>query len=197
MKSPKHSVFRIASVVLALCLLAGPAAALTSKGQKNYKLGLQYEAAQQWEKAVEEFALAVAAEPSNTEFQLHYRRSVFNASQVFMQQGAALLERGDYVGAYNAFRRAYGYDTSNELARSLMERAFRLQTDKDDANKPEPPRHEASAKLTPTVYSASDNAAPRRGDAKQDDPLASTRNEQLHAIQYGGDLQQFIKYLAR
>ena len=122
MKSPKHSSFRIASVALTLCLLAGPASALTSKGQKNYKLGLQYESAQQWEKAVEEFALAVAAEPSNTEFQLHYRRAVFNASQVFMQQGAALLERGEYVGAYNAFRRAYGYDTSNELARSLMER---------------------------------------------------------------------------
>jgi len=197
MKSPKHSVFRIASVVLTLCLLAGPAAALTSKGQKNYKLGLQYEAAQQWEKAAEEFSLAVAAEPSNTEFQLHYRRAVFNASQFFMQQGAALLERGDYVGAYNAFRRAYGYDTSNELARSLMERAFRLQTDKDDANKPEPARTEASARITPTVYSARDNSAARRGDAKQDDSLASTRNEQLHAIQYGGDLQQFIKYLAR
>ena len=197
MKSPKHSSFRIASVVLTLCLLAGPEAALTSKGQKNYRLGLQYESAQQWEKAAEEFSLAVAAEPSNTEFQLHYRRAVFNASQVFMQQGAALLERGDYVGAYNAFRRAYGYDTSNELARSLMERAFRLQTNKDDANKPEPSRPEASAKLTPTVYSASDTSAPRRGDTKQDDSLASTRNEQLHAIQYGGDLQQFIKYLAR
>src|SRR5256714_6214006 len=197
MKSPKHSVFRIASVALTLCLLAGPASALTSKGQKNYRLGLQYESAQQWETAAEEFSLAVAAEPSNIEFQLHYRRSGFNGSQVFMPQGAALPERGDYVGAYNAFRRAYGYDTSNELARSLMERAFRLQTDKDDANKPGPPRHEASAKLTPTVYSASDTPAPRRADAKQDDPLASTRNEQLHAIQYGGDLQQFIKYLAR
>ncbi|PYT02087.1 MAG: hypothetical protein DMF65_07490 [Acidobacteria bacterium] len=78
-----------------------------------------------------------------------------------------------------------------------MERAFRLQTDKDDAKGPEPSRPNSSAKLTPTVYSASDTPAPRRGDAKQDDSLASTRNEQLHAVQYAGDLQQFIKYLAR
>jgi general secretion pathway protein D len=196
MESQEHSFFRIASVVLSLCLLSSNAAAFTSKGQKNYKNGLGYESAQQWERAAEEFSLAVAAEPSNTEYQLHYRRAVFNASQVFMQQGAALLERGDNVGAYNAFRRAYGYDTSNELARSLMERAFRLQTDKDDANKPPPARPEVTARMAPTVYPVGENDS-RRGPARQDDALAPTRGEQLHAIQYSGDLQQFIKYLAR
>ncbi|MFX5222119.1 hypothetical protein ABTD21_19575, partial [Acinetobacter baumannii] len=82
--------------------------ALAKKGEKNYKRGLQYEAAQQWEQAAQEFALAVAADPSNIEYQLHYRRALFNASQVFMQRGRALAERGDYVGAYNAFRQAYG-----------------------------------------------------------------------------------------
>ena len=33
------------------------------KGEKNFKRGMQYEAAQQWEKAAQEFTLAVAAEP--------------------------------------------------------------------------------------------------------------------------------------
>ncbi|HST53871.1 MAG TPA: secretin N-terminal domain-containing protein [Pyrinomonadaceae bacterium] len=199
MKSQKRPFFRIASVLLSVCMLSSSAAAFTSKGQRNYKNGLQYEAAQQWEKAAEEFSLAVAAEPSNAEYQLHYRRAVFNASQAFMQQGAALLDRGDFVGAYNAFRRAYGYDTSNELARSLMERAFRLQTAKDDANKPDSSKPEVSARLAPTLYQpgADGPAASRRAEVKQDDSLATTRSEELHAIQYSGDLQQFIKYLAR
>ena len=37
------------------------------------------------------------------------------------------LGEGDFVGAYNAFRQAYGYDPVNELAVSEMERMLRLQ----------------------------------------------------------------------
>jgi general secretion pathway protein D len=206
--SRRRSLFKLASFTLSLCLFAAPALAFTSKGQKNYKQGLEYEAAQQWEKAAEEFSLAIAAEPSNTEYQLHYRRALFNASQFFAQQGGALLERGDYLGAYNAFHRANGYDPSNELAHSLMERAYQLQMSKDGENKAnaakpeasaEAARPEASARLTPTSYQpgADGPARPQRGAAKQDDPPASARGEQLHAVQYSGDLQQFIKFLAR
>ncbi|HJQ33338.1 MAG TPA: secretin N-terminal domain-containing protein [Pyrinomonadaceae bacterium] len=194
--------FRLVSLLLTVCLLAAPALGLVSKGQKNYKRGLEYEASQQWEKAAEEFSLAVAAEPANSEYQLHYRRAVFNASQVFSQQGAALMERGDYLGAYNAFRRAYAYDQANELARSMMERAFRLQTNKqDDAEERAPvARPQASARLAPTSYDSSAPTVPaglRDSGRRQEDSLPSTRNEQLHAIQYSGDLEQFIKYLAR
>ncbi len=128
----RRTTLRLASSLLTLCLLAPTAAAWSGKGQKNYKEGLRQEAAQQWEKAAEEFSLAAAAEPSNSEYQLHLRRALFNASQQFSQQGATLLERGDYLGAYNAFRRAYGYDPANELARKMMERAFRLQTGKNE-----------------------------------------------------------------
>ncbi|HWS56252.1 MAG TPA: hypothetical protein VN228_19085, partial [Pyrinomonadaceae bacterium] len=66
---------------LLACLLLAPVAALASKGEKNYRRGLEHEAAERWEKAAEEFALAAAAEPANAEYQLHYRRAVFNASQ--------------------------------------------------------------------------------------------------------------------
>jgi general secretion pathway protein D len=194
--SARPRAFGLVSVLLTLCMLAAPVAAFAPKGQKNYKQGLQYEAAQQWEKAAEEFSLAVAAEPSNSEYQLHYRRAVFNASQAFMQQGGALMDKGDYLGAYNAFRRANAYDPSNELATSMMDKAFHLQTGKDEDAKPEPRvKAEASARLQPTAYSTESPA--RRAAAGQDDPAAPARNEQLHAIQYGGDLEQFVKYLAR
>src|ERR671918_2665688 len=119
------------SFVLAICLLGLPITALGKKGEKNFKRGMQFEQAQQWDKAAQEYTLAVAADPSNMEYQLHFRRASFNASQTYMQQGRSLSERGDYVGAYNAFRQAYGYDAVNELAVSEMERMLRLQAVKE------------------------------------------------------------------
>src|SRR5215211_1785882 len=119
------------SLLLAISLLSLPFTAFAKKGDKNFKRGMQYELAQQWDKAAQEFTLAVAADPSNMEYQLHFRRASFNASQTYMQQGRSLAERGDYVGAYNAFRQAYGYDPVNELAVSEMERMLRLQAVKE------------------------------------------------------------------
>ncbi|MDQ3746023.1 MAG: hypothetical protein M3444_16740, partial [Acidobacteriota bacterium] len=196
------TLFRLASVALSVWLLAAPALAFTPKGQKNYRAGLDYEASQQWEKAAEEFSLALAAEPSNSEYQLHYRRALFNASQFFAQQGGALLERGDYLGAYNAFRRAYGYDSANELARSLMERAYQLQLGRDGENKSDKPgaskpQAQASAMLAPTVYTPDAPSSSRLGSSRQDASPASPRSEQLHAVQYSGDLEKFIRYVAR
>src|SRR6185295_17588486 len=119
------------SLILALSLLSMPLTAFAKKGDKNFKRGMDYEHSQQWDKAAQEFTLAVAADPSNMEYQLHFRRASFNASQTYMQQGRSLAERGDYVGAYNAFRQAYGYDAVNELAVSEMERMLRLQAVKE------------------------------------------------------------------
>lgn len=186
----RRASLRLVSAILTLCLLAPAAPAWSGKGQKNYKEGLRHEQAQQWEKAAEEFSLAVAAEPANSEYQLHLRRALFNASQQFSQQGAALLERGDYLGAYNAFRRAYAYDPANELARSLMERAFKLQTAKDEKEETQSPATapRAAVRLQPTAYEANRRA---------DDSLAPTRNEQLQTIQYSGDLEKFVRFLAR
>ncbi len=96
------------SLLLTLCLLVLPITAFAKKGEKNYKAGLRYEQAQQWEKAAQEYTLALTTDPSNVEYQLHFRRASFNASQSYMQQGRALAEQRDFVGAYNAFRQAYG-----------------------------------------------------------------------------------------
>src|SRR5687767_3884530 len=74
------------SFVLAACLLSLPITAFAKKGEKNFKRGMQYEQSQQWDKAAQEFTLAVAADPSNMEYQLHFRRASFNASQTYMQR---------------------------------------------------------------------------------------------------------------
>ena len=59
-------VRRLAALLMVMLLLAAPVSVLAKKGDKNYNRGLEYEKAQQWEKAAAEFALAVAALPSDT-----------------------------------------------------------------------------------------------------------------------------------
>ena len=173
------------SFLLAICLLSLPITAFGKKGDKNFKRGMQYEAQQQWDKAAQEFTLAVAADPSNMEYQLHFRRASFNASQTYMQQGRSLSERGDFVGAYNAFRQAYGYDPVNELAVSEMERMLRLQAVKE-------------GRATPTgakIGESSDNGGtftPSNG--AQD--LPTPREQQLRVVDVKGDLKQLIRSLA-
>ena len=172
------------SLLLALSMLGLPIAAFGKKGDKNFKRGMDYERAQQWDKAAQEFTLAVAADPSNMEYQLHFRRASFNASQTYMQQGRSLAERGDFVGAYNAFRQAYGYDPVNELAISEMERMLRLQAVKDGRANPNgsPKENSEGGTFTPASATAQD--------------LATPREQQLRVVDVKGDLKQLIRSLA-
>src|SRR3954452_11584808 len=172
------------SLLLALSLLSLPITAFGKKGDKNFKRGMDYEHQQQWDKAAQEFTLAVAADPSNMEYQLHFRRASFNASQTYMQQGRSLSERGDFVGAYNAFRQAYGYDPVNELAISEMERMLRLQAVKDGRANPNGSPKESSEGGTFPPASA------------QAQDLATPREQQLRVVDVKGDLKQLIRNLA-
>ncbi len=195
-----------AALLIIVCLLATamPISALSKKGEKDYKQGLIYEAAQQWERAAQEFALAVAADPAQTEYQLHYRRAVFNASQSFMQKGRSLAEQRDYVGAYNSFRQAYGYDPVNQLALSEMERMLRLQREKEGMDAPGTPAPATTGNGTPRMSSSNSSTnGNNMGGASvtrvsQQTPSAQTsmRNEQVRDIIFNDDLLKFIRLLA-
>lgn len=179
------------SFVLAACLLSLPITAFAKKGEKNFKRGMQYEQAQQWDKAAQEFTLAVAADPSNMEYQLHFRRASFNASQSYMQQGRSLSERGDFVGAYNAFRQAYGYDPVNELAVSEMERMLRLQAVKEGRTSGSGNGNgNGHRNGEPEIGSATPSSAP---GVTQD---FTPPSQQLRIINYNGDLKTLIRSLA-
>src|SRR4029453_9133371 len=177
----------ITSIVLVITLLMVPVAALAKKGDKNFRRGLDYEAAQQWDKAAQEFTLALAADPSNMEYQLHFRRASFNASQHYMQQGRTLAEQGDFVGAFNAFRQAYGYDSVNELAVSEMERMLRLQAVREGRDTRNADQPNGNGTGTPP---AATPGAPKAED------FVAPRSEQLRVITYNGDLKAFIRSLA-
>jgi general secretion pathway protein D len=174
---------------MAFVLLAAPAGVLAKKGEKNYNRGLEYEKAQQWEKAAQEFALAVAAAPSETEYQLHYRRAVFNASQNYMTKGRALADQGDYIGAYNAYRQAYGLDPVNDLAAQEMDRVLRLQREKEGKDNP---------RTTQTNYRgpAGTVPVPANADGQADGTAPPGRSEQLQTVQYNGDLEGLVRKLA-
>src|ERR1700730_18392562 len=77
----------IVALVIVTCLLAVPVSAFGKKGKDHFDKGMKYEQAQQWEKAAQEFTLALAADPANRDYQLHYRGAIFNASQTFMKDG--------------------------------------------------------------------------------------------------------------
>src|ERR1043165_1144189 len=167
------------SLVLAISMLSLPITVFAKKGDKNFKNGMAYELKQQWDKAAQEYTLAVAADPSNMEYQMHFRRASFNASQTYMQQGRSLSERGDFVGAYNAFRQAYGYDPVNELAVSEMERMMRLQAVKEGRAPAKSETSSDGATLTPASAQTQDFATPPQ--------------QQLRVVDVKGDLKQLIR----
>ncbi len=88
----KSAYVRFTLCLFLLISLVSPTAVLAvgDDGKKHFKEGLKAEVSEQWDKAVEEFALAVAATPKNPEYRLHYQRALFNASQMFMKRGTAL-----------------------------------------------------------------------------------------------------------
>jgi len=185
MKSQNRFASLISLFVVA-CLLALPMTAFAKKGRDHFNRGLEYEKQEQWEKAAQEFTLAVAADPSNTDFQLHYRRAIFNTSQMYMQQGRALAEQRDYVGAYNAFRQAFGYDPVNQLAVSEMERMLRLQDVKQGGT--------GNVDATKSDGTGATPATPT--NAKPAEDVSVTRPEQLRTVNYNGDLKHYIRTLA-
>lgn len=183
----KSAYIRCALSLFLLFALLSPTAVLAmGDGKKHFKKGLKHEIAEEWDKAVEHFALAVVDNPKNPEYRLHYVRALFNASQMYMKRGSSLAEKEDYAGAYLAFRRAYAYDPVNELAKSEMERMLRLQkvlekgTALDDG---------AEVKLVPTTY---------KGVVVPDDVVVPQKLEVLSDVLWPGgvDLQFLIKDLA-
>lgn len=131
--------------LLLFALMMPVTSVMANPARKHFAKGMQHEAAGEWDKAAEEYAFALVERPRNAEYLLRYRRAIFNASQMFMRTGKALSDEGDFIGAYNAFRKAYEYDPVNELAKNEMSRVIRLQEEKSPGSSPQ-----GAVKLLPT-----------------------------------------------
>ncbi len=178
--------FRFLLTVIMLLSLLTPASALAfGEGKKQFKKGMEHEAAEQWDQAAEAFALAVADSPKNPEYRLHYQRALFNASQMYMKKGRMLAAENDFAGAYIAFRKAYAYDPVNELAKAEMERMIREQKSLLGESDPDP----ADVRLIRTGLNE---------PKVPDDVAIPARYEQLRDVPFpsGIDLQYLIRELA-
>lgn len=187
----KRSIYVRFSLTLLLVLsMLSPMAVLAGgDGKKHFKEGMKQEYAEQWDKAAEAFALAVADNPKNPEYRLHLQRALFNASQMYMKKGNTAAAEKDYQGAYIAFRKAFAFDPVNELAKSEMARMLRLQEESRSPDASEPKSSDGKVKLVQTGYSpgpAADVAVPQK-------------LEQIRQVQYpsGVNLQYIVKELAK
>lgn len=182
---------------LLVCAMLTPTTSVLAfdNGKKYFSQGMKHEAAEEWDKAVEQFALAVSDSPKNPEYRLHLTRALFNASQQYMKKGNASAKEKDYEAAYLSFRRAYAFDPTNELAKSEMDRMVRLQQEVNDAST-DPSKgakkDDGKVKMVLTSGSAAQPApgtigqVPQRLEKYRDLPFPS-----------GVDLQFIIKELAR
>src|SRR6266511_291827 len=177
------------ALIIVTCLLVVPVSAIGKKGKDHYDRGMKAEQAQQWEQAAQEFTLALAADPSNVDYRLHYQRAVFNASQMFMQKGRSLAEQRDYIGAYNAFRQALGYDPVNQLAVSEMERMLRLQEVKEGRSPVAPSGGGAEENGTGATPAGPSTARPQ-------EVVPAAKPEAVRKIDYNSDLKGFIRTMA-
>ncbi len=176
----KSAYVRFSITLLLVFSMLSPMAVLAGDGKKHFKEGLKAEDAEQWDKAAEEYALAITDSPKNPEYLLHYRRSLFMASQMFMKRGTSLALDKDYAGGYLAFRKSYAYDPTNELAKSEMERMLRLQQGLENGDKPDTVKNaDGTVKLIPTDYrkpAPQDNPVPQKLEKLRDVPFPSGVN---------------------
>lgn len=186
----KRSIqFRVfLSLTLVFAMLSPTAALAMGDGKKHFKTGMKHEVAEEWDKAAEAFALAVAESPKNPEYRLHLTRALFNASQMYMKKGTLAANEKDFEAGYVAFRKAYAFDPTNELAKSEMERMVRLQEAKNAGENGAPKTIAGGVQLVPTAYGAAAKPVqlPQKLEKYRDVPFPS-----------GVDLQFIIKELAR
>jgi general secretion pathway protein D len=124
----KHSIIhRVLAILLTICLVMPGVALAAKSGKKNFKEGVKYEQLQQWDMAAQQYALACQAEPNNPEYRLRYLRALQQASIMYIKRGDALSEQSDFAGAYTAYKTAFSYDQTNEIARQKMERMLEQQ----------------------------------------------------------------------
>ncbi|MCY7346985.1 MAG: hypothetical protein LH614_12290 [Pyrinomonadaceae bacterium] len=189
----KSASVRFSVTLLLLFSLLAPTAIFANdkKAKRHFSTGMKAETAEKWDIAAEEFALAVVEDPKNPEYRLHYQRALFNASQQYMKKGTSQANEKDYAGAYLSFRKAYAYDPTNELAKSEMEKAMRLQQGIENGEPMEQRTDsDGTVKLVPTGYQKptfpQDNIVPQKLEKLRDVPFPS-----------GVDIQYLIKELAK
>ncbi len=153
-----------------------------TSAKKHFQEGIKHEAWQRWDVAAQEFALAVATEPDNTEYRLHLLRASQKASLMFASRGDAFVAEQNFASAYTAYSQAFTFDPTNELARVKMERM------RDQQRRPALAGQYEIVTANATTSSA-DIKAPRASSSGRPGDLLQIVN--FHAT----DLRQVIEFM--
>jgi len=174
-------------LLLFMTLWSGPAPAWAgSKGKKYFQEGQKLEAAGKFDQAAEQYLLALS-EADRPEYHIAYRRAALQASLILTRRGRELLEAGRYEDAYHAFRRAYQFDQTNELARELARRALELaQKEGKDVSAP-----------TNSTFGSPGPPELQAGRARPEPPSEPSPEEARQDIIFRDDLKAIIAQLGR
>jgi general secretion pathway protein D len=191
------------AMALALALTLVAPVSVLADGKKHFKQGVKYEENRQWDKAAEQFALAVAEKPSNVEYQLHLQRALVNAGIMLVERGDILAEKKDFNAAYQAYRQAFAFDRTNELALIKMRRMLEVQglpTDSlpsggDPAGPKSKPQNDTNVKAK---YQLTSGTSPTGADTKNVQlPIPSRKFPKTQVIARSDNLLSFIEQLAQ
>jgi general secretion pathway protein D len=186
------------AVVITL-LIEGTVPAYGGDGKKYFKQGVEFAENKQWDKAAERLALAVAEEPANVEYQLHLQRALVNAAVLLVERGDRLAAQKDYNAAYNAYRQAYAFDVTNEVAAMKMRRMQEAQ----GIPLAKPPVAATSATTTDNAASvavavtAANGKGANRASADQAATRPAARPARTDVIIHNGSLLGIIEQIAQ
>ncbi len=135
------SIFKqICSILLVWAMVAQslPLEARTRKGDKYLDQGRKLEAARDFERALEQFELAMREDPADIAYQLAARRVRFETSQLFIKIGQKSRAEGQLDEAMGAFTKALVLDPSSSIALQEVRRT-KIMIDEENrkAGKPE------------------------------------------------------------
>ncbi|MCS6818057.1 MAG: hypothetical protein N0A16_07815 [Blastocatellia bacterium] len=188
MKRRSLLVKRVGTFALLLATLwSTPAPAWAgSKGKKYFQEGQKLEAAGKFDQAAEQYLLALS-EANRPEYHIAYRRAALQASLILTRRGRELMEAGQYEDAYHAFRRAYQFDQTNELARELARRALELaQKEGKDVSVP-----------TNSTFGSPGPPELQAGRARPELPPEPPQEEARQDVIFRDDLRAIIAQLGR
>lgn len=114
-----------------LAPLALALALLSCGGSSAFKRGLEYEKLQNHDAALQSYEEALAADPGNTRYRLHYERARFQAAMAHFDRGRRFKEEGRLEEALQEFRRARQIDPSIEAAHQEVETVAALIRDRE------------------------------------------------------------------
>jgi general secretion pathway protein D len=109
---------RLTAVALAAMLTGTgmPLQARTRQGDKDFAQGRAFEEKKEWDKALDAYRKALAADPSDLQYQMATQKARFQASQLHVENGDKIRGQGMLGEALLEFQRAFAIDPGSTIA---------------------------------------------------------------------------------